>query len=506
MIAKDTLNGVLAQVDELMVSTINEKTLAGMGVAIVRGGRVVYSRGMGMADAAAGRPITPETVYRIGSTSKTMTAIGLMRLWEQGAFKLDDPVCDYLKGCRIEHSDPDAQQVTFRHLLTHTSGLGELRGLSDLLLVRTVFGLGARLGEPVPPVPEMYGGRLVTELHPGVKWAYANHGFALLGQVVSDISGEPFPEYMIRNVFEPLGMRHTDYIRSERVRSRLAVGYQFARGRMKPVDDLEIAVSGAGSVFSSLEDMGRYVTALLNGGKNEHGSVLKPETLRMMVEPHHQIDPRLPAMGLSFMLGDFGGHLIAQHGGGWLGFVSAMYTAPDDGIGVLAYTNTSSLAPDPFAVELMHQLLGVLSPASRLPRPGVLETPHLWPELSGSYGPSPGLNTNLRVWMGFGGELEVGVKDGHLALRALLGPISKGIRLYPVDSADPLLFHAVLVDGAADTVLFGRGPGGEVDRLHMGFNTFYKRLRAQSLRFRLKAGLGVAAGLAGLGLLRRIRG
>ena len=501
------LDKVLDQVDELVVSSVNKNALSGLAVAIVQGTQLAYERGLGLADAEAGTEVTPDTVFRVGSISKTFTAIGLMQLWEQGKFKLDDPVNDYLKSFTVSHPDPGAPPVTFRHLLTHTSGIGEVRGVSDLLLFRTMLGLGVRLGDPIPSPADLYKGGLLTEIYPETKWAYANHGFTVLGQLVEDISGEPFPDYMISHVFEPLGMHNTDYIRSDRVREHLAVGYQLARGRMKPVDDLEITVSGAGSVFSSLHDMSQYVMALLNGGKNDHGSVLKPDTLKMMMEPHFQLDPHLPAMGLAFWLEDFDGHRTAQHGGGWIGFVSAMFVAPDDGVGVLAFTNTTSLAPEFLARELMRRLLDIPDPSSQLPRPEVLESPHLWGEITGSYGPAPGLKTNARVWMGLGGEVQILVMDNHLAMRTLIGPLRKGMRLYPIDASNPLVFEGVfdlVYEKQVVRVVFARNDAGEVDRLHTSFNTLYKRPRLASLRFRIGTALGVAGSVAGVALARRV--
>jgi hypothetical protein len=147
-----------------------------------------------------------------------------------------------------------------------------VRGVTDLF--RPVIGLGAKPGKPALTPAEYYPKGLLTMVRPGIKWAYSNHAFNTLGQLVEDISGESFAEYMRRQVFEPLGMASTDYLLSERVREALAQGYNFSMGRLKPVDYLEITVRGAGSVFSTVEDMCRYVAALLGGGANERGRVL----------------------------------------------------------------------------------------------------------------------------------------------------------------------------------------------------------------------------------------
>jgi CubicO group peptidase (beta-lactamase class C family) len=490
---REAVERVLERADGLIVEAMNERTAAGLGVGIVNGSETVYAKGFGLADVERGRPVTPKTVFRIGSIGKTMTAIGLMQLWERGEFHLDDPVNEYLRSYRVDHPDPAAPPVTFRHMLTHTSGIGELRSATDLL--RPVVGLGAKPDGPAPTPAEYYAGGLRPAIHPGTQWAYSNHAFNVLGQLIEDISGEPFVEYMRENAFDPLGMGNTDYLRSERVREELAQGYNFSRGRLKPVKYLEIVVKGAGSVFSSVEDMCRYATALLGGGANEHGKVLEAETLSLMMEPHYRLDERLPAMGFAFLLDDLDGHLIAGHDGGWPGFVSSMVLCPEVELAIVAFANASSLAAHEASQGLLRRILEVPEPESRLPKEGILESPHLWPELRGFYGPVGPLNTNSRVWLMYAGEIEVFVKDNHLAMRTLAGPFRKGVRLYPIDPSDPLAFEAVY-EGQPFRVVFERGAGRvRVDHLLVGFDRLRKRRGVGSLRFKAMAGLGAAAGV-----------
>ncbi|MFH7025428.1 MAG: serine hydrolase domain-containing protein [Heteroscytonema crispum UTEX LB 1556] len=135
-----------------------------------------------------------------------------MQLWEQGKFQLDDSINKYLKAYQVKHRDPNAPPVTFRHLLTHTSGIGEVRKFTDLLL--PVWGLGGKPDKPIPSLKEYYSEGITPEVYPETKWSYANHGFATLGQLVEDISGQPFSEYAIAHIFAPLGMTHTDYLRT----------------------------------------------------------------------------------------------------------------------------------------------------------------------------------------------------------------------------------------------------------------------------------------------------
>jgi len=446
------------RIERRLIEACNERAFAGLGVGIVKDGRLVYAKGLGIAEAARRVPVTPETSFRVGSISKTFTAIGLMQLHEQQRFQLDDPVNNYLKAYKIEQP-AGAPPVTFRHLLTHTGGIGEVRKLTDLL--RPTFGLACKPGT-IPTLREYYAPALRADVAPRVKWAYANHGFATLGQLVEDISGRPFAEYMRENVFTPLGMDRTDYLLSERVRDTLAQGYRMTRKGLKPIPFREIIVGPAGSVFASVEEMAKYVAALLGGGANDYGRILQTETLATMMSPQYQPDPRLPAMGLAFMLGREDGIRIVGHDGGWPGFTSAMWFAPDYGVGALVFTNTSALPLDPIAIEVIRLALEIPDSA---PRSAILEQPYLWSELCGTYRPAKGFNSNLRLWM-LGGAARVFVRRGHLMIggRIPYGPIRRGLRLQPADPADPLLFQSEL-RGIRLMILFRRNAAGRIDSI-----------------------------------------
>src|SRR3712207_3638683 len=112
---------VLTQVDDFLIDAMNQHVLPGLGVGIIRRGKLIYAKGFGLANVETYTTATPDTVFRIGSISKTLTAVGLMQLWEQGQFDLDDSVNDYLKSFQIKVPHSGAPPVTFRHLLTHTS-------------------------------------------------------------------------------------------------------------------------------------------------------------------------------------------------------------------------------------------------------------------------------------------------------------------------------------------------------------------------------------------------
>ena len=490
--ANETIENALKGMDAYQVEAFNEHVLPGLAVGVVHEGKLVYSRNFGYADIEHETPVTGDTIFRIMSISKTFTSIAIMQLWEQGKFDLDDPVNPFLKSLKVVHKDLNAPQITFRHLLTHTSGIGEMRGLTDLLL--PVHGLGSKAGTRILSMPEYFNGELKAEIYPGQKWAYANLAFAVLAQLIEDISGQPFEMYMRAHVFEPLGMLHSDYFMSERVRDELAQGYQFKKDRFEPVEYLRLNTPGCGGIFSSLNDMVHYVSALMNGGKLGKAQILQPETLKLMMTPQLDTDLRVFGMGLGFVLSQYGPYQAARHGGGWPGFITEMAVIPEQKLAVLVFNNSSNSAPGLIAKGLLYRLLGLPDPAEKLPDATILEDPARWASLCGSYGPKPGFLTNFRIWNGFGGEVEVFVKNNRLMLRGLTGPNRKGFPLYRADAEDELLFTGKSGKQSIP-VAFKIGPSGEIDHLELSSYVFYKRPFQQSLRFKALTVLGTLGGV-----------
>jgi CubicO group peptidase (beta-lactamase class C family) len=417
---------------------------AGLAAGVIRGGSLAWFWGHGVADAGSKAPVTKDTVFRIGSVTKTFTALAVMQLWEQGLVDLDAPASDYLRFIRLVPAKASFRPATVRHLLTHTAGIGYWRRLADLL--QPGVGSGVRAGRSgAPPLADYYRRGLMVEVEPGTKWVYSNHGFAVLGQIVEDMAGQPLDRYLRDHIFAPLGMEHTDLIRSTRVRPRLATGYVLRSGGLKPVANREVPTLGGGGVYSTPADFARYIAALLHAGAGERGSVLKPATLAAMFQPHFQPDPRLPGMGLAFEPGEEAGHKTVGKTGILPGFLSAMVLSPEDGIGVFALTNTGGLsgrgAPAPLAPALLRRVLGLSDEAIRT---GIPPRPEIWSELCGWYSPDPGPVTNLATRALFGAGAEVTVHGGHLILKPLtpLPAMGPGLRLHPDDPDDPRVFRA----------------------------------------------------------------
>ncbi len=315
---------------------------AGLAVVVVRDGSLEWFLGHGVADVESKEPITEDTVFRIGSITKTFTAIAVMQLCEQGLVDLDAPANDYLRAFRLVPAKPSFRP-TLRHLLTHTAGIGYWRRLSDLL--QPGVGSGDRAGRSgAPPLAEYYRRGLPVEIGPGTKWAYSNHGFAALGQIVRDVSGQPLERYLRERIFVPLGMDHTDLRRSERVRTRLATGYVLRSRGLKPVADREVPTPGGGGVYSTAADVARYIPALqqMYAGQQNLGA----EARDLGVHVPTTLPARPAAAGHGpcvFELGEESGHKTIAKTGIVSGFHSAIVLAPEDRIGVVVLSNTGGL-------------------------------------------------------------------------------------------------------------------------------------------------------------------
>jgi CubicO group peptidase (beta-lactamase class C family) len=452
------------QLETRIVEMLNRRPAVGLAVGVVRDGALEFS-GHGVADIASGMPVTEDTVFRIASISKTVTAVAVLQLVEQGLVDLDAPADHYLRAYRLVPRRAGWRPATVRHLLTHTAGIGEEVPRSAAF--RRDFGVSFPPGR-VPTPAQYYRGRVRLDVEPGTRFRYTDHGPTTVGQIVADVSGLPLATYLRERVFAPLGMTDSDLELPERLFPRLATGYRLRAGGPRAVPLRDVVTAAAGNVYSTPRDMARYLAALIGGGANEHGRVLEPGTQALMFQPHYQPDPRLPGMGLAFWRVDGRGHCVVEHQGTMPGFDAQIFLAPDDGLGVMAFTNGTAGGPFWLPGEiggLLEELVGI--PHRRI-RTDVPQHPEIWGELCGRYR-VPGPVTDVRITAFLGAGLEVFVRGGRLRLR-MLSPVpalARGFELRPDDDKDPYAFLVEFGDGgpSAIRVVFSRDPAGRTTGL-----------------------------------------
>jgi CubicO group peptidase (beta-lactamase class C family) len=428
-------------------------------------------RGFGLADVEEGRSVLPDTAFGIGSITKLLVSIAVMQLVEQDRIRLDAPVNSHLRSFRVEART--GPPVSPRHLLTHTGGIGELHGFAAL--TKPWLGFGVRSGRTAPTLRELYGPVLRTEVAADSKWAYANHGFAVLGQLVADVSGQPLRDYLVEHVLDPLTMRQSDLGRTARLGPQAARGYKPQR-RLRRSLDLEPTIPAAGAGWSTAPDLLRLAASVIGGG----GGVVRRQTIDEMLEPQFRIDPRLPGRGLGFHLGSMGEHRVVGHDGAVPGFSATLLIAPEAGAAAVALANANNLtvgaATHKLAADLLRNHLGVPDPALLLPRNDIEEQPDVWPQLTGTYLPERGVLTSVRSWW-LGAVYDVRPSNGHLVLRTAT-PRPAAVRLCPVDPTDPLRFQYVGRGGLVTDLVFVRDPAGEVSSFCTATSTgAFTRLR-----------------------------
>lgn len=314
-----------AFMDSVVGIEIREYGVPGIVVTVVRDGRVVLAKGYGLADRPARRPMSAEeTVMRVGSVSKPVTALAALQLVEAGRLDLDAPVARYLPGVL---RGPHAEGVRVRDLFTHTAGLDvRLNGTTTTDPAR-LLPLRRYIERDLPPL-----------VHPpGEVMRYSNHGYVLLGRLVEAASGEPFEAYVRRHLFAPLGMGSSGYRLEGALARRAATGYE--GGRRAAV--LHPQITPAAGLLTTAGDMGRLMVALLDSGRVEGSArrVYSARTASLAFGRRFGMDARMPGWTLGFFETERGGVRGVGHSGGIRGFMSGMYLWPDRRTGLFISDN-----------------------------------------------------------------------------------------------------------------------------------------------------------------------
>lgn len=437
----------LRLLDAWVTTTVAQRDQPGVSIGVVLGDRLVWAKGYGYADLEKKVPASPQTLYRIASITKTFTAVAILQLRDAGKVQLDDPLRRHLSWARIRADDRAAADITIRELLTHSSGLQ--REVPGTLWTNPTFPSSAALREEIEETNS-----------PGVTWKYSNLGFALLGEVVSAVSGEPWERYVQRHILDSLGMRSTRTLpRADE--PGLAVGYARPVPGERPVSaptfgSLE-AVSAAGNMASNVEDLAKYLIFHLAESATVSGGVLKGATLRDMHRPQWLLDDWQNAWGFGMRVRRVDGRVQVGHSGNVPGFRTQMEFVPTLRLGVIVLTNADDGNPASY-VDYALQLLSPIT-AKAIARP-VAPLSVKAASYVGRYRSQNGSTTML-----------VGVLDGQLSLVApdAANPHTSRVILEP--TSDPRIFvmrstGTFAFDAFGELLTFDVGPDGQVTGYH----------------------------------------
>ena len=369
------------QIDQAFRDFVTREHIPGAAWGIVVDGRLAHVGVTGLRDVASKAPVDPNTVFRIASMTKSFTAMAIMKLRDEGKLSLDDPAEKYVPELRsLKYPTTDAPRITIRHLMSHAAGFPEDNPWGDQQLAVTEAEMSRMMRSGIP-----------FSNAPGVAYEYSNYGFAILGRIVSQVSGVPYRDYVKKHILDPLGMSSTTLEPAAVPANRLALGYRWEDEQWKLEPQLPDGAFGAmGGMLTSLQDLGSYVSAFIAAWPARDGAETAPikrASLREMQRIHNPRPSsagrdaagatRLSTGGYGFGLGISTNCLfehIVAHSGGLPGFGSQMRWLPEYGVGLIAFGNrtyTGWGAPFDNALRLLAST-GALQPRVPTPAPALV--------------------------------------------------------------------------------------------------------------------------------------
>ena len=333
--------GVQAQtavdVDAVVQKAIDAKIIPGAGVAVVRNGKVLFTKGYGLADFDAGTPASEKTAFQIASVTKQFTAAGIMLLVEDGKIKLDDTLGKYLPDVPAKWGG-----VTIRQLLNQISGIPNYNA-GERLDGNKIY-TKAEIIDLMRDVPMTF--------EPGTRWEYSNTNYFLLGLVLEKVSGKPYAEYMRERVFKPLGMDSTVVNSKGLALKNAASGYSPAKGKWTRT---EIGDPGlpyaAGAIVSTPADMARWAVAV------GEGKLLKKASWDEVFASGKTADGKPTNYGFGWHAAKLGETGYLYHSGGIAGFGAYHARFPADNLSVVVMTNTVGTS-----TQIANDIAGVYLP------------------------------------------------------------------------------------------------------------------------------------------------
>jgi CubicO group peptidase (beta-lactamase class C family) len=303
----------------------------GAVVGIFKNGKILYARGYGMANLDYNIPISPQTVFRVGSVSKQFTAMCIALLVEQGRISLDDDIRKYLPSMH-KFDLP----VTIRHLIHHTSGI------RDYLVLQGLAGRSDGYFYTSEEVVDLLSRQRELNFKPGSKYSYSNSGYFLLAEIVGRVSGMKASDYARKFIFEPLGMENTHFHDNPKmvVKNR-ASGYMPLDGNGFKIHMTQLNMIGDGGIFTSVEDFFKWDQ---NFYSNKLGQGT-PDLINMVLTPGKLEDGREIEYAFGLVVSHYRGLRTISHGGSFVGFKAQYLQFPEQRFSVVILSNLGSFNP-----------------------------------------------------------------------------------------------------------------------------------------------------------------
>lgn len=336
-------DGVATRVDDYIRAEMKAQQIPGVSLAVMKNGEIVLARGYGLANVELQVPVKPETIFQSGSVGKQFTATAIMMLVEEGKLSLDDKITKFF---------PDTPEtwrnITLRHMLTHTSGLGDYPEDFDLRRDYTEDELVQR----VKATP--------LSFQPGEKWKYSNLAYVMLGVLIHEITGKFYGDFLQERIFKPLEMSTARIISEADIVPNRAAGYRVVNGQLKNQNWVSptLNTTADGALYLTVYDMAKWDAALYTE------KLLKRSSLEQMWTPVKLNDGKTFPYGFGWTVVTAHGHRLIEHGGSWQGFKSQISRYVDDKLTIVVFANQAQANPAKLAHGVAALFNAELAPAT----------------------------------------------------------------------------------------------------------------------------------------------
>jgi CubicO group peptidase (beta-lactamase class C family) len=452
-------------IDGFLAGVQKERAIPGMAFAAVRNGEILYLKGYGVRDVASGAPVLPEqTLFRVGSISKLMTATAIMQLIERGRISLDEDVNTYLRRWKLP--ERFGAPVTIRHLLTHTAGF-DYKALEVCAPTSSdERSYGIRLQKIMP----------VRYAAPGKYYSNSNMGYSLIGSIIERYSRQDFSPAIKRHIFQPLGMNLSTFAPTQDERKNLAAGYDLNE-RVVPYEyRYDLPAMGMSTTAS---DMARFMMSALAGGVLGRNRILGDMYTRSMQRRHFSPHTLIEGAGLGYLEKHIMGWRTLQQSGNMNGYSSFLMLLPEKNFGFFFAANATDLD---FYYEMASAIVGRFFPASDDKKiTAATQPPMIRMDIEGYY------RTNLisrhtaeKSARMTTDQLHVSIEDGAVVLKHTIED-APPVRLIPMEVSDEGdLFIKAEDNGrpSLDYLFFQRNASGNVEAMIIGdVNHTYDKLQ-----------------------------
>ncbi len=333
-----------AGMDSLIEDIMTRYHIAGGAYCVLKDGEIVWKQNKGYANIEKNRLVSDSTLFTMASISKTFTATALMQLWEEGLFELDDDINHYLpEDLQVHHYYYPEESITFRMLLTHTSGLKDNWGLLDQVESEgdPKMALDSFLIQYFNTGGEFYSKNNFYNMKPGVEFQYCNVAFGLIGYLVEAITGIAFDQYCETYLFVPLGITNSAWFLSQIDPADMAMPYKWEGQSYSPYGHISDPIYPCGFLKTSLTQLAHFLSLYMINTE----TLLDSTTMNMMVKDHlelveHPDGDTYRGQGLCWYEQLWGNEWVWGHTGGWYGVANAMFYNKDENYGFIDLTNT----------------------------------------------------------------------------------------------------------------------------------------------------------------------